>query len=444
MTAFSNLIERLVYTAHVEHGLEYSLEGIGDPELRLKLSGPKGDSLVLSWFEEQGANHVDWLLESERSGRVSHSEGRYPRDKPTRLVIDFVTEAAPKPKAASIRPKGKLVSRVFGWTLLFAVFVSIRVIAISIPPSFWEPSRQNTRVNDGGRMFETAQQLTNFILPTDLPRVVLGTLVNQPALGFTLIALTTLMFMQISMPWLSLSIDTVHWRGVGMLAVLGMGVCGAVTTAPFPWNIALSGLFAAQLWTACYGWTIDWQLRRWLVLSREAQFARNALSVASLEMGHYATLHDLAHHVNANATRAQRAIWKSRERALRKPKVEQAFFEARLAASLLRRELRAIRRATSTSAADFRRWARRDERMFRLRKWLDSVLPLLVVGAVLFIALAPTPWIGPTCLAQGKNEMTVFVISESPAAYLTDASRTLVTPGQWDGFSRKPGSCATK
>ena len=409
----------------------------GYPIRRVVFRAEGGDSLSLDWLELDESERVDWTLTTRRSGEVEKMAGRYPAAKPSDQIIEFAVESASKPKPATIRPKGKLVAQVFGWTLFFGVFVLIRVVAVSVPPAAWNVSSRF----DSDQAFTTAQQLANYLALSDLPHIVVGTLINQPSLGFLLAALTTLAFIVVSMPWLSLGSDTVQWRGVGMIAVLAISAGGALTLTPFPWSIAVGLLILGQIWAAWFGWTIDWQLSRALRLARKVRLRANRASTVVAEAGDSLTLHELADHLQASASRVQRAIWKSREKALEKPKNERAYFEARLTAALLRQEIRAEVRRDPATLQRLRRWARWDDRMFELRHRLTGALPFLIGAVLLLLAGAPVPWTAATCLTHGEEKATAYIVSESPAAYLRGDSRDLVVPGQWDGYSRSPGAC---
>lgn len=445
--SFEHDVDWLRRQAFIDHGIEAEPRQTADGGELVVRRGKKGPGIVLTWRPPADDGTIPWTLRAlEPIGTAAElhaaplSEGTFPAKRLLFPGMSALATLAERPPVRTIAPKGKAAAAIFGGTMALIVFGLLRLIGIAIPTAAWLGEAEFPSF---ARIMQTVQQVTASLDLGDLPTILAGTIVNMPALGLGVLAATSFLLSLQTLPPIGIGDDLVTGRALAMYTVTILCTAGSVLLTPFPWNLLTASLALFLVYAVLLISTIPWQLDRWITFARHLRLApwADALStVAEKHEGRSPTLRDGAMALEHEAMKLRRRVWKKREKAFTKN-----FQHSYSAARTIRITLGIETRATKAGRTANMRWVivknTADRLPFALRGAVLRALPFATVLAVIALALAPTPWIAPTCLTEAGDSRTVYVLPNSATpAYLDDANRT-VTHTTWEGAELTAGAC---
>ena len=403
----------------------------------------RGHGIVLTWHRLGADGTIPWTLRTiDADGNTAEplAEGAFPKDRLLFPGMSALSTLAEKPPVRTIAPKGKVAAAVFGGTMALVVFGLLRLVGISIPAAAW---RGEADFPSLAHILQTVQQVTASLDLGDLPTILAGTVVNMPALGLGILAATSFLLSQQTLPQIGIGDDLVSGRALAMYTVTILCTVGSILLTPFPWNLATGALALFLLHAVLLISTIPWQLDRWITFARHLRidpWADRPAIAADEHDGQRPTLGQGAEVLEHRAEKLRTRMWKKRDKAFTR-RFQRTYLESRTIRITLGIEARASRRGRMANMRWIIARVRFDDLQFRLRHVVLRALPFATALAVVVLALAPTPWIAPTCLTEAGDSTTVYVLPTSTTpAYLDDATRTF-THTTWDGAELTVGAC---
>lgn len=351
-------------------------------------------------------------------------------------------------EAFVIAPRGPLVEKLFGWTLVFSVFVLARFLAVSWPRGevAEEDVSSSLRVAVG-----TTRHLLAHVSFSDLPAIIGATLASEPVFALLLVATVGYGICLSTFPNVTFSDDFISWRACFMILVTGVAVAGAVLLTAWPWKlliIVVVTLFVALL--------VSWWGRGSVV----ARWGRYADALFDRRDGHGRFIdwqtglilnegdkplrfRQIAKLLSEKSAYVHLALRARHDEALKDPAVTDAYLEAMTLRRIIALENSAHRRGCGVTEKVVERSLARWDLVGKARYFVLTS-GVVLTGALLIISLAvtPTPWIAPTCLTKEGTSNTVYILSTAPPTVLDDASRTVDTRTSWDGVDLTTGECS--
>lgn len=347
-----------------------------------------------------------------------------------------------------ISPRGPLVEKLFGWTLVLSVFVLARFLAVSWPRGevAEEDFSSSLRV-----AIETAQHLLAHVSITDLPAIIGATLASEPVPALLLVAMAGYGVCLSTFPNVTFGDDLVSWRASLMLLVTGTAVFGAVLLTAWPWRLLVIGVTALFVAALVSWWGRGAAIARWgrradaLLVRRDGRgrFVDWQTGMILYEQDGPLRFRQIAKILSEDTAHVHRELKARHDEALKDNAVTDAYLEAMLLRRILALEDSAHRRGRALTPAR----VERSLTCWHLVGWARHAMltsGVVLTGALLIINLAvtPTSWIAPTCLAEDGTTSTVYILSNAPPTVLDDASRTVDTRTSWDGVDLSTGECA--
>lgn len=339
------------------------------------------------------------------------------------------------------------MEKIFGWSLLLAVFVMTRFLAVSWPRG----GEAEESAGDAIRVaIETAQHLLSHLSITDLPAIIGATLASEPLLALLLAATVGLTLCLSSFPGVMFGDDLIGWRGVLMLLVSVASVLGAVFLAPGLWKALLSVAVVVVGWALVSWWGRGSALTRWNRYATALLERRDARGRVvdwrtgfSLEDGSESLrFRQVAEMLVARSAYVHEEMTRRHDDSLEDSQVTDAYLDAIVFRRVLTLEDRARRRGRILEPERVKRSFTRRERLMKARYFVLT-RGIVLAGALVIISLAATPtsWIAPTCLTDVEQSRTVYILSSSPPTVLVDATRMVETRTSWSGVELMTGAC---
>lgn len=410
----------------------------------LSFTSEDGDrQVVLRWTPRPGGENVDWEIlfrdTKEFEELVSLGTGDILTSDPSKRFVRLLSLLVPQFPHRVLRPKGKLVATVFGWTLALATLSLLRLIGVAIPPSAWDDGN----LPPVSSVVDTVQQLTRTLTLSDLPMLVVGSFVNSPVIGLLIVAAAGFSFLMYSLPQIGTSRDLLGGRAIAVYMFAVVPAACAVAIAPWPTNLLIVALAIACATSQLVVGTIPWQLHRWMQLSRRvvATGLEDWPAVRTREPAPYETLGDGAALVHQRAVTIQKKIWKKRDKALTAV-VQRAYQEGRQLRIDLAFDLRAAIRGRAAPSARILVAKIANTLPFWLRSTIFQAWQGLILLGLVVLMLTPEPWIAPSCISGPDGESTVYLLADSDQpTYLDGDRRSVIQASSWDGLELSAGAC---
>lgn len=401
------------------------------------------DEVVVAWDRPDKATGIRWTLRTtDADGETKKFvEGIFPAKRFYLHGLVAMSSLSEAPPTRLIAPKGRVTLAIFGGTMVLVVFGLLRLIGISLPSAVLLSGADAPPL---AQVLQTMQQVTSSLTFGDLPMLVAGTVVNMPAFGLGVLAAISFLLTIHALPLVGVGDDLITGRAIAMLAVTVFCALGSIVLTPFPWNL-LTGVIAVILAIGVLAiFTIPAQLNRWGKFARrlETSDVADVENLVSGETdGKRATLGQSAVELAKLTAKLRKDTWKKLDKALTRP-FQNAYFSACCLRIALGVEARAAEKERTPSVGWINARINAVVVGFKVREVLFGMLPLATVGAAIALAIAPTPWIAPTCLDQGGKTATVYVLPKrATPAYLDDATRTVVMLPSWNGVTLTAGAC---
>lgn len=454
---FERTLQRLVRDVYIEFAATSQIITV-DQHSGLVIFAVDGveSNVVLSWTIDESDRSISWKAWRVPDGEVRDPDsitprpevrsGRYPKRQPSLDVMGLIAGILPKPKPLTVRPRGRLAANVFGATFALGAFAILRLFAVSTPPGQWQKDEGILPVLP--QVGATMGQLASSLALSDLPKILFGSFVMQPALGLGIVAAVSLMFILHTLPQAAVGTDVLSLRTIAIYFTTVIAALAAVSLSPQAWQIPLGFVALYIAYAVAFTNVIPWRLSRWLRFARRVQLTnytevRTSVPISRLD-GVKLTLGEMAEALTRRAGRAQRRIWKNRDSVFSSHKFHKNYFDARELRIILGHEMRALRRGRTPRLKSVRLRFRIDQRHFQIRELvLNVIVPFGILLATLGLTMSSIFWTAPSCVTDQQQEQTAYLLPTSPPSYLTHVDRKVVVLTSWDGYVIKPGECGS-
>lgn len=426
--------ERLIhlFSAEVDHryGARSTLQLNEDGEDfsgKLRLDGVYGQYATLEWNSQ-----LEWTVASRSEQFRWDTSGTFPaKDFGTHLLMaasnvrQFPPTAAPKASAA--------MRFALGAIPVAAIILLVRVLAITY------------NEEDHGGWASTAQQVLTGFSFDDWFNLALGTvLANVVPAALCAAVISWLMYCRTTGGYV-FEHDGINWR-TSLVMLVGFGAYAAALLLADWWLKAVIVLLGALLFYTERAANPIIDLRKGRRIG--SYFANRGVD------GRDFILHDPENGVDErHSARSAGEFLREESDALlvdlherrAKALADEAFQSRWTRVSTLADVLREFR-AEEQSA-----WrARLVNARARIDGWVLEqrvlngmlVATLLVAVPAVFVMVSPTPWMPAVCLSDEHGEVSVFPISGSPEAFLSEETRRVVYPTT-AGYTVEFGLCET-